>query len=74
MIDMDTSYWFESLFSLYVYDTAKPGKVKSVIVELSPGSTNPDYIDSSEGWPSALNCCKIVLLEFRTGHAGEEGR
>jgi len=42
MIDMDTSYRFESLFSLYGYDTAEPGKVKSVIVELSPGSTNPD--------------------------------
>src|SRR6266568_5331372 len=61
MIDMDTSYRFESLFSLYGYDTAEPGKVKPVIVELSPGSTERDYIDSSEGWPSALNCRKIVL-------------
>jgi len=61
MIDMDTSYRVvKPLFhSLHGYDTAEPGKVKSVIVELSPGSTDPDYIDPSEGWPSDLNCRKI---------------
>jgi len=80
MIDMDTSYRFESLFSLYGYDTAEPGKVKSVIVELSSGSTDLDHIDSSEGWPSALNCRKIVLRIVQPSGSsgrdptGEEGR
>ena len=77
---MDTSYRFESLFSLYGYDTAEPGKVKSVIVELSPGSTDPDYIDPSEGWPSATKLlqnrsCELfrVVREFWTGPAARGG-
>jgi hypothetical protein len=85
MIDMVTSYGVvKPYFTLCMGMTPRNlEKVKSASVELSPGSTDPDYIDPSEGWPSALNCHKIeksrscglysVVREFWTGPAARGG-